>query len=596
MKKTNNTSNFIYSLAVVLVAVLFMGYVGDYFFDLNDDVLMKDMLSGAYTGAPEAHNIQMLYPISAFISMFYRAVRCVNWYGIFLCICQYLCVFLISYKALQTCAKNVRKIVTALFMLFFSLGVIGAHFLFVQYTFTCGLMSATAAFLILTHKKDKDKNYGIAFWLILVAFLLRSEMLLLTLPLVCVAIFIRWMLNMKKEEFFDCLKLFGAIVVAILIATGIHNFAFSSPEWKEYCDFFDARTELYDFQAGFQEVLDYEENKEFYDDIGIDKSEYELLKNYNFGIDDNIDADVLWKVAKQTEKNKTDGKPFGQSLKEALSVYIHGLHNFSAQKSYEMDSDRYYPYNLIVMILYLGVLISYVLPRQDSSRKETLCVVGALILLFMCRTTLWLYIIMRGRIPIRISHPLYLAEIMVLFAMLLMRAEKSVLCPYKVVAVVAALSLLSVPDQKTAISSELHARELMREHYDALYDYFAENEENFYFMDVYTSVSCENDMAEGEATFSEKIFDRVDNSYANHDLMGGWGVKSPLTVKKLSRAGYSDMQSGLLAQNAYLVQTKSDEDGIDWIIDYYRNKGIEVTVDRETIIADAFAIYAVRGK
>ena len=103
-------------------------------------------------------------------------------------------------------------------------------------------------------------------------------------------------------------------------------------------------------------------------------------------------------------------------------------------------------------------------------------------------------------------------------------------------------------------------------------------------------------MAEGEATFSEKIFDRVDNSYANHDLMGGWGVKSPLTVKKLSRAGYSDMQSGLLAQNAYLVQTKSDEDGIDWIIDYYRNKGIEVTVDRETIIADAFAIYAVRGK
>lgn len=83
MKKTKNTYDFIISLLLTFVAVLFMGYIGDYFFDLNDDVLMKDMLSGAYTGAPEAHNIQMLYPISAFISMFYRVVRGFDWYGFF---------------------------------------------------------------------------------------------------------------------------------------------------------------------------------------------------------------------------------------------------------------------------------------------------------------------------------------------------------------------------------------------------------------------------------------------------------------------------------------------------------------------------------
>ena len=231
MKKTKNTYDFIISLLLTFIAVLFMGYIGDYFFDLNDDVLMKDMLSGAYTGAPEAHNIQMLYPISAFISMFYRVVRGFDWYGFFLCTCQYLCVFLISYKALKLSRKDEHKALTALFVLMFSLGVIGAHFLFVQYTFTCGFLSATAAFLILTHKKDADHNFGIAFWLILTAFLLRSEMLLLTFPLVCVAIFIRWMLNMNKEEFFDCLKLFGIIVAALALALGIHRFAFSLPEW-----------------------------------------------------------------------------------------------------------------------------------------------------------------------------------------------------------------------------------------------------------------------------------------------------------------------------------------------------------------------------
>jgi hypothetical protein len=189
---------------------------------------------------------------------------------------------------------------------------------------------------------------------------------------------------------------------------------------------------------------------------------------------------------------------------------------------------------------------------------------------------------------------LYLIEIFVLFAMLLGRAEKSRILPYKFVAVAALLSLIAIPNQKAAIDEELHSRELMRAHYDALYDYFADNRDNFYFIDVYTSVSCEEEMEQGEATFSEKLFERVDNSYANHDLMGGWGAKSPLTDKKLSRAGYNDMQSGLLSQNAYMVQTKSKS--VDWIIDYYKDKGIDVTVDRVEDVAGAFAIYSVREK
>ena len=590
MKKTNITSNFIISIVLVLIAVLFMGYVGDYFFDLNDDVLMKDLLSGAYSGAPEAHNIQMLYPISAIISLFYRAVRSIDWYGIFLCVCQYLCVFVISYKALKACRKLEHKILSALFVIFFALGVIGAHFLFVQYTFTCGFMSATAAFLILTHEKDLDKNFEMAFAFILVAFWLRSEMLLLTLPMVCVAIFIRWMLNMTKEEFFACLKLFGAIVAILALSLGIHKMAFSSPEWKKYCDIFDARTVLYDYQY----IPDYEENKDFYDGIGLDKSEYELLVNYNFAIDDEIDENVLNEVAAYADKIRNDEEPFAQHLKGSVSKYIYGLHNFSGQKNYDMASENYYPWNLIAIILYLGVLLSYIFPRKDSSKKETIRAVLSLILLFMCRTTLWVYIIMGRRTPIRISHPLYLIEIFVLFAMLIGRAEKSRILPYKFVAVAALLSLIAIPNQKAAIDEELHSRELMRAHYDALYDYFADNRDNFYFIDVYTSVSCEEEMEQGEATFSEKLFERVDNSYANHDLMGGWGAKSPLTDKKLSRAGYNDMQSGLLSQNAYMVQTKSKS--VDWIIDYYKDKGIDVTVDRVEDVAGAFAIYSVREK
>ena len=294
MKKTSKISNFIISLVLVLVAVIFMGFIGDCWFEANDDVLIKDLLSGAYTGTPEAYNIQMLYPISFFFSIIYRVVRSLDWYGIFLCGGQYLCMFLVAYTALKACKKLGNKITTALFLLLFAIGTVGSHFLFIHYTFTCGFISGTAAFLILMHEKDKDKNFEMALILIFIAFLLRSEMLLLTLPMVCVAIFIRWLLKLSKEEFMDCLKLFGAIVTALVIGFVIHQVAFSRPEWKKYNDFFEARTQLYDYQY----IPEYDENKEFYDGLGLDKSEYMLLENYNFGLDDKIDTDVLNEVAR----------------------------------------------------------------------------------------------------------------------------------------------------------------------------------------------------------------------------------------------------------------------------------------------------------
>ena len=64
--------NFIWAFSLTAGMILAVGVFFDYYFDLNDDVLMKDILSGAYTGTPAGHNIQMLYPISAMISLFYR--------------------------------------------------------------------------------------------------------------------------------------------------------------------------------------------------------------------------------------------------------------------------------------------------------------------------------------------------------------------------------------------------------------------------------------------------------------------------------------------------------------------------------------------
>ncbi|MBO6241617.1 MAG: hypothetical protein J6O61_12390 [Butyrivibrio sp.] len=585
MEETRKSLNIIGAAAVAALVMLFSALCGDYYFDLNDDVLMKDLLSGAYTGVPEGHNIQMLYPISAFISVLYRISGALDWYGIFLCFLQALCVFVITYVVLESLKENRLWLIPATSILLFMLGVVGAHFLFVQYTFTCGFLSATSVILIFAHR-EKDKKLYWAAVLIAIAYLLRSEMLLLTLPVVLMGILIKWVLT--KKEFANYCKLLAAIAVIILISQIMHKVAYSSDEWKIFDDLFNARTELYDFQY----IPEYNENKEFYESIGLSESEQKLLVNYNFGIDDEINADTLWAVADYADALKNDEIPLLAQLRIATGKYLYRLRQVTYQKSFEYPMTDF-PWNIVSMVLYVGVLLMYLFPKEKRDKRNFFLVVALLALLFACRTTLWLYIIVRGRDPIRITHPLYLMEISVLLGMLIIRAKKSFKVAMAVLTAIALVSLSSVPNQVHIVKAEMESRAKMRHHYDALYEYFADNKNNFYFIDVYTGVSCGEDMVEGETFFSEKMFKNVDNSYGNHDLMGGWASKSPLTIKKFKAYGFESMQDAILLDNVYVVQNKSED--IQWLSDYYNEKGLDVDITQVDTVAEAFAVYSVKS-
>ena len=598
MKKAHQGLNFIVPAIITLMVIVIVSCFGDYYFDLNDDVLMKDILSGAYTGTPAGHNIQMLYPVSAFIALIYRVFRGIDVYGIFLCALQFLCVYIVTSRAFSAFEDRKARIIAALGILMFMLGTVGSHFVFVQYTFTVGFMSATAAFLIVTHEGDGKRDIVLATALIILAYLIRSEMLLLTLPIVGVAVFDRWLIKRsylvtnchdgipvsrygeKKALFMWHLKLCVFIVLGIVISALAHRIGYSSPEWKQFNDLFDARTELYDFQY----IPDYAENKEFFDSIGLSEPEQRLLVNYNYGIDDEINADTLWAVADYASGQKTDEIPLLQSLKSGTVSYLYRLRHIAYQKSYEYPMTDS-PWNIIALVLYLMAVVIYCL---QGEKHQKITGVFSVLLLFACRSTLWLYIIVRGRDPIRITHPLYLMEIFVLMGMILIKAKDNARYACIPLIAVAIASGVFIPNQIGVIEDEMSERAVMREHYDALYDYFAENKDSFYFMDVYTSVKATD---EGERTFSEKMFSRVDNTLSNHDLMGGWASKSPLYYDKLKAYGFTSMHDAILSDGVYVVTKETS--GIDWLYDYYLEKGTKTALEQIDTVADVFYIYKV---
>lgn len=580
--------NWIWTGILLLALLIFVGISFDYYYDLNDDVLMKDILAGVYTGEPEGHNIQMLWLISAFVSLFYRIGRRLPWYGLFLCFCQYGSLALIAHRSLGFCRTKKGKALLLLTEGLLFAGLYLNHLTAVQYTLVCTLTASAATFLFMTTDillpvgEFIRKNTG-AVLLVSLAYLIRSEMLLLVLPMICAAGVIKWGSEEKIftwENVRKYLTVIGAILAGILIGQVSHRIAYGSEEWQRFTEYFDNRTELYDFQ----EIPEYETNREFYDSIGLTESERELLSNYNFGLDEEIDEKLLGEIAVYAAATRSEKTPFLDNLRESLGNYVRRTlygpsHN---------ESD--YPWNYVILFSYMAAFVTALLAGEKKLWVKALQISWKLVFLGAVRSSLWMYIIMRGRVPSRITHSLYLMELCILGAMLLLQcrelAGKGKLS-YGVLAVGAGylvLSLWMLPRSLSVTRQDLSLKAENNVPYQELYRYLGsdENKNNFYFIDVYSSVS-----------YTEKMFEGVDNSLDNYDIMGGWACKSPLWRKKLAVFGIDSMEQALTDRaDVYYVQ----ETGADtsWLNDYYADRDVAITLELTERVGEDFEIWKIR--
>lgn len=582
--------NFIGAFLLILAVMIVTGIRYDYYFDLNDDVLMKDILSGVYTGTPEGHNIQMLWLVSAFISVFYRIIRGLPWYGIFLCVCHYGSLFLVVHRSLSFCRKRTGKLILLLTEGVLILGLLLDHLVSAQYTVTCTMLAGSAAFLFLTTditlptKDFLKKNTG-AVLLVFLAYLIRSEMLLLVLPLICAAGVIKWGCEKKifiKENFIKYLTVIGAILLGILIGQVSHRIAYGSVGWRTFTEYFNNRTELYDFQV----LPDYEEHQAFYTSVGLTESERELLDNYNFGLDEEIDEKLLGEIAEYASQCRSEAMPFTERLRNAFGNYVRRTlygpsHN---------ESD--YPWNLVILFSYLAVFLTAMSIPGKKPGIRFFRIFWKLGFLGAVRTVLWLWLIMRDRVPVRISHSMYLMELSILAALLLLQCrellEQRQDLPSKLPAILSALYLLLgvviLPSSIALTDRDVETKVENNVRYDALYRYLREQKDNFYFIDVYSSVA-----------YTEKMFVNVDNSLANYDIMGGWACKSPLWRKKLSAFGIENMEEALTDRSdVYYVQEKGADTG--WLSEYYEDHGDPISLILVDTVDDSFEIYSVTAQ
>lgn len=552
-KESTRWQEFSISAVATLLLMLVISILFDYYYCMNDDTTMRDILCGSYTGTPESRNIQMLYPVSAFISMFYRIFPNAPWYGIFLCGCQYLCVFLICNRTIKTVNAIWAKAVISLMTILFAGGILLYELVFVQYTMTCGIMMAAATFRFYTSDAGKDvksflSDNLVSVILVVLAFQIRTEMAILMFPFLLAAGLCKWSKEEKfftKQNFGKYIGLIGSVLVLMGVSILINRAAYGAEEWKKFNLFFDYRTEIYDFLG----APTYEKNQDFYDEVGLSKAEAALLHNYNFALDEKIDENVLGQMVEYQKTQRGGNALFLVGMGDALWIYKNSL-----------LSDDYMPYNGLILFLYV-LLAAVAWKNKDKSYLWKLPMFGGV------RTICWMYIILRNRMPERITHGLFFMELMVLFALLATEWSRKKMSRLTVSAIACIIVALSLPAVWSRAYTSNIKREEINKEWLYLQEYCKENEENYYLIDVYSSVD-----------YTEKMFENVDNSYRNFDLCGGWTAKSPLYEEKLAQSGITDIENDLKEKENLFFVIKANRD-IEWLTEYYKEKGIKVQTE-----------------
>ena len=376
------------------------------------------------------------------------------------------------------------------------------------------------------------------------------------------------------------LGLVGIILAGMAVSFVIDVAAYSGSDWKIFRDFFDARTKVYDYTW----YPSYEEAEEFYQDIGMTPVQVELIDNYNFGLDEAIDADKLWGIADYADAAGIK-EPFTKRIKDALIDY-------KWRTFHEQDA----PYNFFVIVSY-GMVVVLAFLFKDKT------VIWQIPLLAVFRTVPWMYVILAKRVPARISHPLYYMELIILCAWILMYyasykkeipdgmeiTDKKVTfcgkgraCKFcAVLLCVYALMRLPLAWQNTEV--EMVRRREVNAVMEAFDDYAKAHPDDYYYIDVYSSVE-----------FSEKMFEDVDNTKKNYDILGGWADRSPL--QKAATEGYhpdSFSRAELLLQdNFYFVCGK--ECDTEFLEEFYSGLGCIVSLketDRVEAGEDMLTVY-----
>ena len=603
-----------FCVLVVFLLFCFFRHLAPFVYQTNDDLFLRMIASGEISGTPESRLHFTAYPAGLFLSLLYRYFPSLPWYGLFLCCSFGFAMILVLYVLLRGEKTLSGRCITVLLFCMLSYGFLFAHLAELQFTTSAGIAAAGALFLFIvsppsTSFRETLKHYAGFLLLSAYAFCIRDQVLFMCFPFLGMAGLSKYLdagklpadspVDKKSGFYFFCknkkqknLLLLGAVFLAMLAAfLVVEKIAYHGSDWRSFQSYSAARASVYDYEG----YPDYDTHRETYQELGISRSSYEAAaRRYCLILEPAIDRhsmEVLENISKQERA----------AFRGTFPEKIHNMAEFFLER-HRSDADK--PLNLLVFRCYLLFMTGAVFSRKRNALRDILFTLFA-------RMVIWSYLIFYGRLPIRISQTVYLAELAVLFAIAFScklwlwhenpeRADqnnvsaqmprptdtpkKHTVFRQKLCSALWLLSLFlmiytcirsGIPNAE-AVAETSAARLQFSESFTVMKDYFRDHPSYFYYLDT-NSFSY----------FTEDALKGKEHTDSNYLLMGGWAAKSPWYEKKLEKEQIADPAAALYEYPfVCAVFMNTEETGYDYLEAFYAENHPDVHLEEvETVDA-----------
>ena len=501
------------SLFVFLVIYKFIPIV----YSTNDDRMIAEIVSGQFSGKPESYGIQMTYGF--------------NWYGIVLIGVQIFSFGAVLYRLQSFKEKWISKV----YILFLTIALYVILWLkvYVQLTYTTtAAFVGMAAIFWYAASKTNWKNIMMAVLLANIAFSIRPNIFYMFVP--ATGLVYLWKLIGKKELKKTTIAAPFVILAVTAVLFVVNAAAYSKEGWKEFRDFFDVRTNVYDYY----DLLPYSEYPELYEPYGISEEEFNMMRVYNYTVLGDLPKEFFpeyLEACKQMEKEQ--GIDFVSKSIDAVKIFVKDL----LSNNYGNENSILFIAAAVLLIL-LICLKEYALTVYLAIQSGVLCFV-------------WLYFTYWGRAIERIQVTMSLIFLaVILHVMIEMRETKNVCISWEndkkkrigemIGIAVSCIGLLNIAGANFEyFRYDNIAKTNWYNDVQTIKEYCANDPDRLYYMDIATMTEL----------YGKCTIKNTEPEYINYISMGDWSAYCPHYEEKLERHGVENIAESITEENTYVI-------------------------------------------
>lgn len=274
--KTNIFSSKVFiSFIAVCVYFLVIYFISDFVYAGNDDRGLIFILSGHYA-EPSYYTGFMSWYMSMFLEGLYSLAPSFPFMGCLFLLCMFASIWYGTWYVLSK-SKSTWTSIILIVLLFIGLYrfVCKCTFTYIPAFFAIPLVLICFD-LKLDNKKEFAKNLVLFSVFALLAAGIREKVFFMLIPFLLLIIVIQNIRDKTKR----CTILMVPIVAVICTfgVVGDSLLVKNNPEYKNTMEYCQVRSEIMDFYG----LPDYDENKAFYQSLGISKEAYQLIKDWYF--------------------------------------------------------------------------------------------------------------------------------------------------------------------------------------------------------------------------------------------------------------------------------------------------------------------------